>query len=910
MNSLENTHLLTSIVLATGENEELLRMSIDSIIGQTVFKEEQVEIILVNNSDSNDNIMNLYLEYKQRHENQIKYVEAFNATVPKAFNKGIKFIEGIYVNFLVAGGKHEKKVVEKIQKVFIENEGVIELVAAPIRYKGLGKEFLSSINYKSNKVIDLLDTPQKIQISIQNSFIKADVLRELQFNENLAYTYEVDLAIKILSRKKKYRTMKASALTTCHFYDDQYNKLMSVRDKKWYDELIDGALLPQFEEFKKREIIPKFMQLIGMYLLQWRFMANQNNANKQALVKEQVDEFIDKVSGLLEYIDDDIILNRNKYKIFKSPTRLHIIWIYIKNKDKECYKKFKYLVSSDNVYFTYKENIITSFKAYKLEINVMEYTNGILNIHATHTGPFDMEKCILYAQLNNQRYEGIKSPRYGLKKYFGKALYKNQAFCFEIPLQQEDDHQHIFFFLEYGGKKVKLDLKFVKNHARLSNTKKGTYWAFDRYIAEYRKKGILVLQKSKKRLIKREVKLIAKLALKGNKSEKKSALLRMAYWITKPYFLKQRIWLTFDKIYKGGDNGEYFARYVTKRDKDIKMYYVVAKNAPFKKQLIKDGVRAVEYGSLKHRLVFLNAQTVFTTHTRVYDFNGFGPHINQYFRDLTHFDIVCIQHGLTVQKFAHTLNKDFDDTKRFYCASKYEIEDNLAKPIYGYNVEEDLRLTGSPRYDGLINNDQKQILISPTWRMNVAMPDVIGEVRGYNPNFKESTYFKVYNEIINNKQFINKAKELGYSIKYVLHPNLSSQIDDFDRDDYVEIIPASGNMSYEKILTESSLMVTDYSGIQFDFAYMRKPIIYLHHMELPPHYEEGCFYYKTMGFGEICIDTQALINTLCEYMQNGCAMKNEYIDRANDFFAYSDYNNCKRIYEDIIEKYKREEDKR
>ena len=33
---------------------------------------------------------------------------------------------------------------------------------------------------------------------------------------------------------------------------------------------------------------------------------------------------------------------------------------------------------------------------------------------------------------------------------------------------------------------------------------------------------------------------------------------------------------------------------------------------------------------------------------------------------------------------------------------------------------------------------------------------------------------------------------------------VGAQIDDYDRNDYVEIIPASGDMSYEKILTEST----------------------------------------------------------------------------------------------------------
>ena len=77
-------------------------------------------------------------------------------------------------------------------------------------------------------------------------------------------------------------------------------------------------------------------------------------------------------------------------------------------------------------------------------------------------------------------------------------------------------------------------------------------------------------------------------------------------------------------------------------------------------------------------------------------------------------------------------------------------------------------------------------------------------------------------------------------------------MDDYTPDPYVEVISSVGDMSYEKILTESSLMVTDYSGVQFDFAYMRKCLIYYHPDQLPPHYDEGGLIYSTMGFGPIC----------------------------------------------------------
>ena len=107
-------------------------------------------------------------------------------------------------------------------------------------------------------------------------------------------------------------------------------------------------------------------------------------------------------------------------------------------------------------------------------------------------------------------------------------------------------------------------------------------------------------------------------------------------------------------------------------------------------------------------------------------------------------------------------------------------------------------------------------------------------------------------------------------------------------------------MSYEKLLTESSLLVTDFSGIQFDFAYMRKPLVYYHPEELEAHYEEGTYHYDTMAFGEIVKKRDELIDLLIQYMEESCVMKDEYRRRADDFYEYNDHNNCERVYNEMI----------
>ena len=96
-------------------------------------------------------------------------------------------------------------------------------------------------------------------------------------------------------------------------------------------------------------------------------------------------------------------------------------------------------------------------------------------------------------------------------------------------------------------------------------------------------------------------------------------------------------------------------------------------------------------------------------------------------------------------------------------------------------------------------------------------------------------------------------------------------------------------------------MVTDYSGVQFDFAYMRKPVVYFHPPTLPPHFSDGGFSYEEQGFGEICQSVDELAEELCNYLESGCALKEAYRVREDAFFAFGDHENCRRIFEDALE---------
>ena len=84
--------------------------------------------------------------------------------------------------------------------------------------------------------------------------------------------------------------------------------------------------------------------------------------------------------------------------------------------------------------------------------------------------------------------------------------------------------------------------------------------------------------------------------------------------------------------------------------------YVINKDSNDYVRLRKEGYSPLKYGSLKHRLYYVHAEVVFTTHGGVHSFNSFTDRSIMYIQDRLKADVACIQHGLTVQQLAFNLS--------------------------------------------------------------------------------------------------------------------------------------------------------------------------------------------------------------------------------------------------------------
>lgn len=896
---------LSVLIIFNDQSEENINMLKDLDFGS--LSREDVEFFITHNEFDDELKKKIGVLKKYN----IRELLTFSETA-KLYNDFVSKAAGEYCTVIHLGSVFDKEYFSQLLN---------ELYLAPEQDIAMGKKVFDShaevdpraddmFCSKFIKIRDIIDLKERFSCFpwfFEGTVIKTEFAAKNPFDPHLGLDAEKSGIIKMLLETWQFVYVSDVNYTYTQPGDNHYRFFVGVYDIDWYYRSLTDFILPLCK-FCEQEYgcVPVFVQHFVLEMILCRFRANQDNRNKHLLEEPDNEAYFDLIHTVLVYLDDMVICN-----LYNWPVAEYGIM------DRKLFLKLKYnnydlqlgcAVSRRSLYATFEDNIMFSFKSLKVNILLMDYHNGVLEIDGTYPNVFDESLVSFYAYYEKNVYNVNYNQRYTITKYFGVSCYKRRAFHLSVPIDATKSTK-IFFVLEYKGKKFNISTEYKSNTSRISTTLKNDYWKIgDNLIVCHHNGGIQIKPAGKKQRFLHQAKVFKEL-LKSQKKKRALVVLgaRLLYFITRPFFRKKNIWVFYDKIYKGGDSSEYLYKYAVAQKKgrkqkdNISCYYLIDRHVPDAKRLKKEGYKPVYRNTLMHRLLFFNADMMIVSNSTVFAFNDMVMWRSTYFRGIVDFHVACVQHGLSVQKIAIAQNRLRDNTRLYFCASKYEIE-NLSKPVYDYAGYDALKLTGVPRYDGLVDRSERQIMISPTWRMQSAMLVTKNEgvARDYNPNFRDTPYFNVFNSLINDSRLLDAAKKYGYRIAYVLHPIVSPQAGDFDKNDYVDIIPATGDMSYEKLFCESSLMVTDYSGIQFDFAYMRKPLVYLHHDDIPQHYEEGTYHYDTMAFGEIVHNNDDLIDLLIEYMQNGCKMKDMYKKRADDFFEFSDHNNCKRIYDEII----------
>lgn len=356
---------------------------------------------------------------------------------------------------------------------------------------------------------------------------------------------------------------------------------------------------------------------------------------------------------------------------------------------------------------------------------------------------------------------------------------------------------------------------------------------------------------------------------------------------------REPIWLVCERCDEARDNGYHFFRYMRTQHPDKKVFYVISKGAADYARVSCLG-NVIEWGSFRHYLYWYMAECIVSAHSRKCPPS---PYIHKIANlvGLTTPASVFLQHGVTAIQFPITVDARFERHQLISVSSEDEKKFMAETAGHGHEV---VQVLGLCRFDALHEpmETKRQILFMPTWRRWLRLlPDAPLEQAV--EVFRQSAYLRVWSSIIKSEVLYNILSESDYYVVFYPHYQMQPYLKLFEPTHDRIILADRTRYDVQTLLKESAILVTDFSSVSFDFAYMKKPVVYLVPDEdrfFAEHNSRGCFDLERDGFGPVVREAADLMEVLEYLIDNNCAMDAVFEKRVDAFFAMRDDKNCER----------------
>lgn len=357
----------------------------------------------------------------------------------------------------------------------------------------------------------------------------------------------------------------------------------------------------------------------------------------------------------------------------------------------------------------------------------------------------------------------------------------------------------------------------------------------------------------------------------------------------------KKLWLVCERADEARDNGYWFFKYVIENYPEQDCAYALKRKSVDYEKVNSLGGKIIEFGSLKHWIYYLSAEVNISSQKEGKP-NAAVCHLLEIY-GLRKNKRVYLKHGIVKDDLKWHY---YDVTKMwlYICSAEREME--YCREKFGY-PKESIVLTGLCRFDNLDKEltEKNTIFIMPTSREWLARP--IKEYKKYDDieSFENTEYFNAWKSILENDVFNKWIEKYGLKVIFFLHPNMQKYAKYFIGLKTKAEILCSNDIDLQYMLKKAGLLITDYSSVFFDFAYMKKPLLY-YQFDIDKfregHYQQGYFSYEKDGFGCVCESSDALVDNFCELVSNNLIMPQKYLAKVESFFGFNDKKNCERTY--------------
>lgn len=360
----------------------------------------------------------------------------------------------------------------------------------------------------------------------------------------------------------------------------------------------------------------------------------------------------------------------------------------------------------------------------------------------------------------------------------------------------------------------------------------------------------------------------------------------------------KKVWLVHEKFsMTAQDNSFYFFKYCFNHHPEKNVYYVIDPESDDLANLQGMEKKTIKFMSIRHQFYIFISEMIISSESKGH---GYAWRINKGMTKLklNKKKYIFLQHGVIgFKKLDNTFKANgVNHADRFVVSS--ELEKEVVKENLNY-TENELIITGLARWDNIrnikSNSEKKHLLYMPTWRtwLDECEEDV----------FLNSDYYQNISFLLQSTELKEFLEQEEKELLFYLHPKFFEKASSFNNftNQNIRFIPF-GKMPLGTILTESSVLITDYSSIAWDSIYQDIPVIFYQFDRDRYLTEQGAYIdFEEHAFGEIVENHFDLFNALDRVRKNNYLVEEKFIKRKKEYFKYLDHQNSERIYKKVIQ---------